>query len=283
MATSGQPSSETLPNLIVVGAMKCGTSSMHAYLDAHPDIAMSREKEINFFSFDRYWELGPTWYGRHFSSSAIIRGESSPSYSKFPHRPNVPERIKTLIPDTKLIYLVRDPIERIISHYMHVRATGREDRSISEALSSLENNPYVDTSRYFMQIERYLRHFSESSILIVDSGDLRNARNETLRRVFRFLGVDDTFRSSVHDSVYHVSGQPSLLTKIVRRHRLARSLLPYVPRIIFNKLSAYETRRRSIDPPFLSDALRSELRAYLLDDIRQFRQTAGQKFATWSV
>src|SRR5262245_24405751 len=181
---SRQKDSRALPNVIVIGAMKCGTSSMHTYLDAHPDIKMSRRKELNFFSHDHNWELGESWYERHFSSSARIRGESSPSYTKFPQIRDVPERMHELIPDVKIIYLVRDPIERILSHYMHSRETGRESRSIGAALAEFENNKYVDPSRYHLQLQRYLRFFLPTQILVVASEEMRSQRNKTLRSVF---------------------------------------------------------------------------------------------------
>ena len=173
-----------LPNLIIIGAMKCGTSSMHNYLDAHPEISMSRQKELNFFSFDRHWERGEDWYGRLFSSTAAIRGESSPSYSKFPKVPHVPGRIKTLIPSARLIYLVRDPVARIVSHYMHLRDDGKEKRSLNEMLTEFEGNHYVECSRYHMQLQQYLDHFSQSQILVVSAEEMKENRQETLRRYF---------------------------------------------------------------------------------------------------
>ena len=168
--------------------MKAGTSSLHYYVDAHPDIAMTRAKELNFFSLDRIWAKGTHWYGKQFDPRSRVRGESSPSYSKYPHVPSVPERMATIVPDAKLIYLVRDPIDRAVSHYVHVSESGRDDRTLNEALSQLERNPYLDCSSYAMQLDRYLGHFPRSRILVVQSEALRTRREETLRSIFRFLG-----------------------------------------------------------------------------------------------
>ena len=221
-----------LPNLIIIGAMKCGTSSMHNYLDAHPEISMSRQKELNFFSFDRHWPRGEDWYGRHFSSTAAIRGESSPSYSKFPKVPHVPERIKTLIPSACFIYLVRDPVARIVSHYMHLRDGGKENRSLNEALSQFEGNQYIDCSRYHMQLQQYLDHFPQSQILVVSAEEMKANRHETLREVFRFLDVDESFRSPRHDAIYHASKSRGVFRRTVERSPFARNIRPYVPRSI---------------------------------------------------
>jgi hypothetical protein len=285
-----KPSSEVnrgqagaLPNVIVIGAMKCGTSSMHEYLHAHPDIAMSREKELNFFSHDDRWKLGPDWYRRHFSASTIIRGESSPSYTNFPRLPNVPERMKSLVPDAKLIYLVRDPIERVVSHYVHSREAGREKRPIDDALHQLEGNKYIEPSRYSAQLARYVRLFPASQILVISMEEMRDDRDETLGRVFRFLGVDGSFRSARHESAYHVSRQRGPLRRAIERNRLARKIRPYVPSSVVSWMAAHDHARPPIERPILSPPLREALRTYLRDDVNRLRAEFGQEFAKWSV
>ena len=117
-----------LPNLIIIGAMKCGTSALHQYLDQHPDIAMSKEKELDFFIEDRNWRKGLDWYRSMFPDSGVVRGEASPDYTHYPAIPGVPERMHTVVPGAKLIYMVRDPVERMLSQYMHNRWTGIETR-----------------------------------------------------------------------------------------------------------------------------------------------------------
>ena len=106
-----------LPNLIVIGAQKCGTSSLELYLDLHPEIAMARPKqyELNFFSWEDVWRRGVGWYEQQFRD-APVRGEKSNGYSAWPFWPFVPERMKDVIPDARLIYLLRDPIERLITN-----------------------------------------------------------------------------------------------------------------------------------------------------------------------
>jgi hypothetical protein len=110
---------DALPSLIVIGAQKCGTSSLHAYLDAHPEIAMSTPKELDFFGGPGFanWERGVDWYRAQFDPEAPVRGESSPSYTAYPFVVGTPERIHALVPGAKLIYMVRDPIERLLSQW----------------------------------------------------------------------------------------------------------------------------------------------------------------------
>src|ERR687898_136777 len=82
--TSGGEAVGALPNLVVLGAQKCGTSGLHFYLDLHPEIAMSMPKELNFFIEERGWPRGTDWYMQHFDPDAPIRGESSPNYTTYP-------------------------------------------------------------------------------------------------------------------------------------------------------------------------------------------------------
>src|SRR5689334_23609212 len=88
-----------LPNLIILGGLKCGTTSLHHYLNLHPQIAMSRPKELNFFVEELNWELGSDWYTSHFDPDADVRGETSPHYTNRPRFEGVAERLAETAPD----------------------------------------------------------------------------------------------------------------------------------------------------------------------------------------
>ncbi len=278
---SAARSSIALPNLIVIGAMKSGTSSLHYYLDAHPDIAMTRAKELNFFSLDRIWGKGTHWYENQFDPSFRVRGESSPSYSKYPHRPSVPERMATIVPAVKLIYLVRDPIDRAVSHYVHLSESGRDDRPLNEALSHLDRNPYLDCSSYSMQLDRYLGYFPRSQILVIQSEALKTRRDETLGRVFRFLGVHDSFRSARHTSVYHVSGAHGPLARRLAGTRFAKRVRPYVPSAALAWAARAGSRRTKGEPQRLDPGLRATLEAYFAADVGRLHDMLGEQFVPW--
>jgi hypothetical protein len=161
-----------LPNLIIIGAQKCATTSLHYYLSIHPQICMSREKELNFFIFERNWHKEIKWYKSNFVKKAKISGESSPGYTSYPFFDGVPERMYSVVPKAKLIYIVRDPIDRIISHYIHQYSAGLENRKLSDALKGFDNNRYVCRSKYYTQLEQYLKYFERSRILIITQEDL---------------------------------------------------------------------------------------------------------------
>ena len=184
------------PNLIILGAMKAGTTSFHPYLNAHPDIAMSEPKETNYFSNLTYWKRGNDWYESHFTRDAKIRGESSTAYSAYPIIPDVPERIHRTVPRVKLIYLVRDPITRLISQFLHHTAEAKETRDLSTIIQSIirdEPSPYVFQSQYMLQLERYLEFFSCDQILVITTESLKTAKLETLNAVCEFLEIPFEF------------------------------------------------------------------------------------------
>jgi hypothetical protein len=161
-----------LPNLVVIGAQKCGTSGLHYILGTHPEISMSSPKELNFFIGERNWSRGVEWYREHFDPEAAVRGESSPNYTTYPHHLGIPERMHGVVPDAKLIFLVRDPLERIAAHWVHNYAKRRERGELRETLLH-PNTTYVLRSKYHAQLRQFLNFYALSQVLVIDQADLR--------------------------------------------------------------------------------------------------------------
>jgi hypothetical protein len=217
----GHGRSGALPNLIVIGAMKCGTTALHRYLDLHPEIAMSEPKELNFFSGPTgNWHKGVGWYAARFRP-APVRGEASPGYTS-PSFPEAAERMARVVPEARLVYAVRDPVERAVSQYLHHRADGTERRPISEALLDPASQ-YLARSRYYERLEPYLARFPRERIFILAREDLASERRATLRALYRFAGVDDLFWSPDHGRRWNVArGEPVPLDEPLRRRLAAR-------------------------------------------------------------
>ena len=274
-----------LPNVLIVGAAKCGTTSLHEYLDRHPEVAMSHEKELDFFVEEKSWSRGVDWYASQFAD-ASVRGESSPSYTVFPRYRGVPERIRHVVPEAKLIYLVRDPIDRIVSHFLHRQVV--RPGAIEDAFADAgRREGLVAPSRYWLQLERYLEHFAHEQILVVDSDDLRARRDETLARVFGFLGVDPQFRAHDFAATHNVAAQHSRPNRAGRvvAGALRRTLSPERAQALRAHAPAalkapFRTR---IERPALSPALREQLAEELRGDVEQLRAHTGQAFAGWSL
>src|SRR5262245_4317492 len=157
---------------------------------------MADAKELDFFTAHKNWKRGLSWYESQFHR-APVRGESSPSYTAHPLFPGVPERMASVVPDARLVYLVRDPIERAISAYRFKRwVMGSNDgRDINDRLDNVEHDQTVLTGCYALQLEQYLAHFPDQQIMVVDSAELRARPEPTLARIFAFVGVDETFTS----------------------------------------------------------------------------------------
>jgi hypothetical protein len=276
-----------LPDFIVIGAMKCGTTSLHHYLGHHPEIGMSKKKELNFFVEDGRWSKGLEWYQSNFKGPARIYGEASPKYTSFPTSPGIPERMHAVVPQAKLIYIVRDPIERILSHYVHSLAELREHRPIEEALADFEENEYICRSMYYMQLEQYLVFYPKSSILVINHDDLYHRRRQTLQGVFRFLEVDETFDTPKFSTMVHLSRKKrrktptgvwlSQLPMIRPLRRLPSPWRRRVDKLLFYPFS------RSIPRPGLPEELRQTLVRHLKPDTDRLREMTGQRFDGWCV
>lgn len=272
-----------LPNFLVIGAMKAGTTSLHAWLGQHPDIGMSAIKEINYF-VSRRTDHDPAWYARQFDGRAPYRGESSTSYTKFPQRPGVPERLHALVPDARLVYVVRDPIERTVSHFLHALQRGRERRSLSEALADLEDNLYVDPSRYHLQLEQYWPYYPPERILVLSAEELQRAPQVALERVTTFLGARPyDFDTDRHENVSGQRGQDTALGRLIESYpakRLGRRLPRSAVRLA-KRMNVGLSRR--ISRPTLDPESRDRLRSHLREDVARLRQSTGLSFEEWSL
>jgi hypothetical protein len=248
-----------LPTLVVIGAMKCGTTSLHHHLDLHPDIAMSRPKELNFFFgpatgppatgagepvdwAQGNWHRGPAWYAAHFDPAAAARGESSPGYTS-PSHPEAAGRMAALIPTARLVYAARDPIARAVSQYAHHRRDGTERRDLATALLD-PGSQYVGRGRYFERLGPFLAVGPGERIAVVAQEELRADPRATLRTLFAHVGVDDCYWS------------PAMT----------------------------ERRNEAPEPlPQLDEGLRQRLTDALADDADRLREFAGRDFPGWSV
>lgn len=276
-----------LPNLLIIGAVKCGTTSLHRYLGMHPEVGMSERKELNFFQNPHCLDdLGA--YAPNFDPEATVRGESSPIYAFHPISSGTPERIRAAIPDVKLIYVVRDPVERFVSHFLQRRNTGKEPLSLDQALEQLDMpcNQYFVAGSYATQLEQYLKVFPADQMLVIDQADLHRSRSQTLKRIFGFLGVDETFTSPAWDERHNSArGQRRRGATWIslRRGRLARAArqLPPRPREALFR-SARRLLSSDVEPLTVDERARRRLAEAFEDEVLRLRELTGQEFSTWT-
>ena len=287
-----------LPNFIVIGGMKCGTTSLHHYLGKHPEIQpLPGMKETNYFSgppdgipyppgSQRIATQGA--YEALFDASYPVRGEASPCYTLFPRRKGAPERMSELIPEAKLIYLVRDPIARAVSQYHFSVSVENERRPMEQAVLDFSDpvSLYTCPGLYAMQLERYLLHFPQEQILVVDQASLHSDRRNSLSRIFKFLDVDDVFWSSDFDEEFNKGQERRSYSRlVVLRRRLQATPLARLPRSLRQPMR--KSVERLITEPLerepLSESAIEQLTEFYAPDVERLRTLTGLSVGEWLV
>lgn len=198
-----------LPQLLVIGAAKAGTTSVARWLDDHPDVVVTPKKELNFFSYDGVWDLGLDWYRSQFpGGDATVAVDASPSYLP---APEAPARIRECIPDARLVAILRDPVDRTYAHYHWLHSWEAEPRSFEDVVrAELDGEPTpmgcVDASRYAIHLERYAAHFPRTQLLVVDFRQLSDRPADTFTDICTFAGLRPVVPDSV-GTAFNVGGQ----------------------------------------------------------------------------
>lgn len=222
------------PEFIIIGAMKCATTTLHRQLELQRGIFMANPKETSFFSNDEVYRRGEQWYGSCFEAAAPndLCGESSTHYTKLPTYPHTVERMSRHLEDVKLIYIMRHPLERLISQYIH-EWTRREIRAPID--QAVDRRPeLIAYSRYTTQLEPFLQAYGADRVLPVSFERLVTHSQQELERICRFIGYPHAPRWSTEDETTNVS------TRRLRESRL-RDLIVYAPGLSM-------VRRRLIPP-----------------------------------
>jgi hypothetical protein len=274
-----------LPNFLVIGSMKAGTSSLYQYLRLHPEVFMPKTQEIHFFS-DHNWHRGLRWYEKQFAGgeNAVAIGDNSPAYAMQPRHSEAPERARRIVPEARLVYLIRQPVERMVSHYHHRRVSGGETRPIETALR--EEPDYLDTSRYAYQIERWLELFPREQLLVVTQDEMRENRRDFLRRVYGFIGVDPDWWSPELSGAWNVS-ETRKLQRAVVKHLLRIGPLRNAAQQLPGPLRDILRLATHRDPPeveiAISDEFAAELAERLRPDVARLRAYMGAGFTGWGI
>lgn len=249
-----------LPDFLIIGAMKCGTSTLQAQISTQPGIFMTTPKEPNFFSNDDIYAHGPDWYRGLFDAAADndLKGEASTHYTKLPTYPETITRMRDLLGAPKLIYMIRNPVERAVSHYVHEWS---EARMGNDPVSAFEQFPELaDYGRYAMQITPFIKTFGADQIHLTSLEQIKADPAKELIRIGDFLGLSSAMVWQSDMGAQNVSATRArrvplqgLLIDNPVATALRRMLVPKVWRRRFRQTRTIGTR------PDLPDDLRRQL------------------------
>jgi hypothetical protein len=267
-----------LPNFLIVGAMKAGTTTLRDYLTAI-DSVWIYPAEVRFFSQDKLYARGVDWYESLFASAkGQAIGEKSPAYS---YQPNVPGRIRHCLPDVKLIWIFREPVARTYSHYWHSATRGKERLSFRSAVDSEETRVqhdllrgYAKRSRYVEQVARYLEHFPREQMQFLLFEDLIRDPIGVLNRVLRFLEVDTQLERAPATNHSNVTRAPRSVTL----QWLARTMFDDGPGFRFVK--RFNVRREAGYPRIPRD-LQARLTAEFQKPNEELAALTGLDLSCW--
>ena len=278
-------------NFMIVGAMKSGTSTLSKILNQHPGITMSEPMEPHFFSMTENWQKNLERYQkRNFKEgNNQLYGEGSTTYTMFPHyNLELWKDIYNYNPEMKFIYLIRNPIERAISQYMHLYERGYLNSSIEDALI---NEPWIiNTGRYFTQIKPFIDLFGKENVYIIDFEDLIYNRQDVIKNVSNFLNIE--FDNNYFDlDIYSNKsiGQTKINKKFdflvsLRNKYLAKINLPKKVTNILKKLWNYfikQNTRKFYKKPELTYEYKSMIINLTKLDIIELERITGKDFSKW--
>lgn len=297
----------TLPNFLIIGAMKSGTTALYQYLEQHPQVYMSPVKEPNFFAFENERpdfrapsDTAPggineqsvtdldeyrTLFGGVSSERAV--GEASHWYL---YSPKAPERIQHHIPGARIIAVLRNPVERAYSDFLHSVRDGNE--TVTDFREALAREPerihadwsmgrYVDRGFYHAQLERYFNRFEPDRIRVYLYEDLKADASGVMKDMFQFLGVDETFEPnmSVRPNVSGVPRSRVLHALFTKPSRTKAFLKPLLPATVLSL--ADDLKRRNLDRPQIQPEIRAQLIDVYTDDILKLQELIRRDLSEW--
>lgn len=291
----------TRPNFLVIGAQKAGTTSLHRYLSVHPNIYLPEQKETKFFVHDEIYGRGIEYYEEAFFGDASTEkaiGEIDPDYIYFT------EALDRIFGDLdggslKYIVVLRNPIDRAISHYLMTFRRGVEDLSFEEAIEEESSRlrkrdrfnrmhfSYVDRGFYSRQLQFLLDHVGSSRVHVLLSDDLRRSPADVVESCCSFLGVEVLQRDSVFEQEYHQAAVPrsTALLKSIQsdgwHKQLVRKLVPIEKVRHGLRSKIIQLNEKSASTFDVDRETRLKLLNIYTDDIHELQRMTGLDLSKW--
>ncbi len=296
-----------LPTFLILGAMKSGTTALYAMLDAHPEVYMSPVKEPNFFAFagrdldfqapidQRPDGINNTSitdrdaYEALFEAARRAQARGEASHTSL-YWPDAAANVERLIPEARLVAILRDPVERAYSEYMHFRRDGDEPFSSFEAALEAEEERirdrwalgrYVDRGRYDEQLERYFERFDREQIRVFLHKDLQEAPDELARSLFSHIGVDPAVEGVV-DRRVNKSGIPEnpwMHRVLTGLQPIREALAPVIPETVVDWANAL--KNRNLQKPEMDPATRQHVRSLFRPHVERLEEMIERDLSHW--
>jgi len=299
----------TLPNTIIGGVTKGGTTTLWSYFREHPQALVAHRKEVHFFDYESHYARGLAHYARQFPARAETEAarplaivDATPSYYALP---DVPRRIHQALPHVRLIFVFRNPLDRAYSNFWMGYANGRPGDSFDEAIRRPENRHFLAGSFYADAVERYLRLFPREQLLLLLTDELRSDPAGVRRRCYAHTGINPDYVPGSQGSAreaQNVARVPRNLAlqrllyrwlarkpeqemvyddkgRFLQRHEAAEGLLQHLGVRVYYHLTSLNTKPAQYPP------MSREAAAWLLDlyraDIEHFGQLTGLDVSPW--
>jgi hypothetical protein len=283
------------PEFLLIGAQKSGTTSLAFLLDQHPDICVSTPKEADFYTLN--WPRGLDWYRDRFATpedKCLL--DASPSYSLAPLLTgefdvpdaaklllDTPARIKSVNPDTRFIYLMREPVARAYSAYWHHVRAG--DESLPFRTAVWKHPRYISGSDYAYQIERYLEHFSIDRFLFLLFEDLVRDPTAAAHSCFRFMGVAEEVGSiellQAKNASFAYNGVGQVVARLAGSGGGLKLLTKSAKKMLPGRIYARAKKLVSKPIPAIDPADQAELAAYFVPKTERLAALTGRSFSRW--
>lgn len=279
-----------LPDFLVIGALKAGTTSLHFYLKQHPAIYMAEPKETRFFAYDAENPDHRAKVPRVFPVTSLeqyrslfagagpdqLAGEASPQYL---NSPIAAARIKEVMPEARLIVSLRNPVESIYSSWLMDARAGGTSRDLEE--DARREAPWLKSCFYYEKLARFWERFDPRRIKVILFDEFKREPVRTMQEVYAFLGVDAAFAPDT-SQVHNRGGLPRhrALHKLLTNSTLRRRLAPLLPERVRRRASALR-QANLVRPPEPSRETRERLAALYAEDVNRLGTLIGRDLSHW--
>ncbi len=269
-------------DFMIIGAAKCGTTSLANGLSDHPEVCFSEEKEPEFFSAHTDWAKKLNGYHALYKPyNGQKLGEGSTNYTMHPEFPNTHKRLHEYNPNLKLIYIMRDPIKRMESHFAHNYVRGRIEKPMEEEV--LGNPSFITRSSYHMQISPYIEQFGRENVLLIVFEEYVRNPKEAFIQMATFIGLDTNYYEQKED--YSQKNQTANRKILVdggkgKIFKPLKKIRRFIPESIVN--AGLRLFGSSIEKnPEFPETLKAELYRKIKGEVEKTEKLLGKKLSVW--